>query len=49
MTIFEQRNFQATEPGVKGRDEYQDKKSVLSNRTRMMGCVFSWTGFGRAV
>jgi hypothetical protein len=24
MTIFEQRNFQATEPGVKGTDEYQD-------------------------
>ena len=41
MTIFEQRNFQATEPGVKGRDEYQDKKSV---RTTAQG---GWVAYSR--
>ena len=31
MTIFEQRNFQATEPGVKGRDAHQDKVAAPSS------------------
>jgi hypothetical protein len=34
MTIFEQRNFQATEPGVKGKDEFARKNVGLDTKRR---------------